>query len=61
MRKYRRHAIVVILVVAGILTPSPDVLSQLLVGTPMIILYELSIFISAAIDRQRRIKLTKTP
>ncbi len=60
MRKYRRHAIVVILIVAAILTPSPDVLSQMLVGTPMIILYELSIFISAGIDRQRRIKLTKT-
>ncbi len=60
MRKYRRHAIVVILIVAAILTPSPDVLSQMLVGTPMIILYELSIFISAAIDRKRRIKLTQT-
>ena len=60
MRKYRRHAIVVILIIAAILTPSPDVLSQMLVGTPMIILYEISIFISAAIDRSRRLKLTKT-
>jgi sec-independent protein translocase protein TatC len=60
MRKYRRHAVVVILVVAAILTPSPDALSQMLVGTPMILLYELSIFISAYIDRKRRIQLTKT-
>ncbi len=60
MRKYRRHAIVVILVIAAILTPSPDVLSQMLVGTPMIILYELSIFISAGIDRKRRNQLVKT-
>ena len=60
MRKYRRHAIVVILIVAAVLTPSPDILSQMLVATPMIILYELSIYISAMIDRQRRIELTKT-
>lgn len=60
MRKYRRHAIVVILIIAAVLTPSPDILSQMLVGLPMIILYELSIFISAAVDRSRRIKLTQT-
>ena len=46
MRKYRKHAIVLILLVAGILTPSPDVTSQLLLGVPFFILYELSIFIS---------------
>lgn len=60
MRKYRRHAVVIILIIAAILTPSPDVLSQMLVGTPMILLYELSIFISAAIERKRKIQLTKT-
>ena len=46
MRKYRRHAIVIILLVAGILTPSPDVTSQLLLGIPLLILYEVSILIS---------------
>ncbi|HEY3251424.1 MAG TPA: twin-arginine translocase subunit TatC [Ignavibacteria bacterium] len=46
MRKYRRHAIVVILLLAGILTPSPDITSQLLLGLPLIILYEISILIS---------------
>jgi sec-independent protein translocase protein TatC len=46
MRKYRRHAIVIILLVAGIVTPSPDVTSQLLLGIPFLLLYELSIFIS---------------
>jgi sec-independent protein translocase protein TatC len=60
MRKYRRHAIVVILIVAAILTPSPDIFSQVLVGTPMIILYEISIFISASIERKKNIQLTKT-
>ena len=60
MRKYRKHAVIVILIIAAIVTPSPDALSQMLVCTPMIILYELSIFISASIDRKRRIELTKT-
>ncbi|HWZ22818.1 MAG TPA: twin-arginine translocase subunit TatC [Cytophagaceae bacterium] len=59
MRKYRRHAIVVILIVAAVLTPTPDFLTQTLVGTPIIILYELSIFISAAIERKKKIQLTK--
>lgn len=45
MRKYRKHAIVLILLIAGILTPSPDITSQLLLGVPLFILYEISIFI----------------
>ena len=46
MRQYRKHAIIVILIVAGIITP-PDVASQILVSIPILILYEASIFISA--------------
>lgn len=45
LRIFRRHAIVIILVVAGILTP-PDVFSQLAMGLPMIALYEISIWVS---------------
>ena len=45
MRKYRRHAIVIILIVAGVLTPSPDVASQILLSLPLIFLYEISIFV----------------
>ncbi|MGH2574308.1 MAG: twin-arginine translocase subunit TatC [Ignavibacteria bacterium] len=46
MKKYRKHAIVVILILAGLLTPGPDLTSQLLLGVPLFILYEISIFIS---------------
>jgi sec-independent protein translocase protein TatC len=46
MRKYRRHAIVTILIISAIVTPTPDVLTQSLLAAPMIILYEVSIFIS---------------
>lgn len=45
MRKYRKHAIVAILLLAGIVTPGPDITSQLMLGIPLLLLYELSIFI----------------
>lgn len=52
MRKYRRHAIVVVLVVAAVITP-PDVFSLILVSIPLLILYEVSIFLAARVVRQR--------
>ncbi len=48
MRKYRKHAYVVILIVSAILTP-PDVLSQVLMAIPLIALYEVSIFVSVRV------------
>lgn len=45
MRRYRKHAIVVILVVAAIITPTSDVFTLSLVALPMWILYEVSIWI----------------
>lgn len=45
MRKYRKHAIVVILVVAAIITPTSDVFTLSLVALPMWVLYEISILI----------------
>jgi sec-independent protein translocase protein TatC len=52
LRKYRRHSIVVIFIIAAIITP-PDVFSQTLVAIPLLILYEVSIFISAGVMRQK--------
>jgi sec-independent protein translocase protein TatC len=52
MRTYRKHAIVVIFIIAAIITP-PDVFSQTLVAIPLLILYEVSIFISAKVMRQK--------
>jgi sec-independent protein translocase protein TatC len=52
MRKYRKHAIVVMLIIAAIITP-PDIFSQLLVTIPLIILYEISIFISKRVISQK--------
>ncbi len=45
MRKYRKHAIVIILVVAAIITPTSDVFTLSLVALPMWVLYEVSIWI----------------
>jgi len=53
MRTYRKHAYVVILIVGAIVTP-PDPLSQMLISTPLFLLYEISIFISAYVARKRR-------
>lgn len=50
LRKYRRYAIVIILFVAAIVTP-PDVVSQLTVTIPLMILYEASILIAARTNK----------
>ncbi len=52
MRTYRKHAIVVIFIVAAIITP-PDVFSQTLVAIPLLILYEVSIIISTRVMKQK--------
>lgn len=53
LRKYRRHALVILLVVAAIITPTPDPINQLLLAGPLYILYEISIFVSRFAKRQR--------
>jgi sec-independent protein translocase protein TatC len=51
MRTFRKHAWIAILVVAGIITPSPDVYSQILVALPLMGLYEVSILVSRSVER----------
>ncbi len=53
MREYRKHAWIVILVVAGIITPSPDIYSQVLVALPLAGLYEVSILVARSVERLR--------
>ena len=45
MRHYRRHAIVTILIIAAVITPTADIFTLLLVGLPMWLLYEVSILV----------------
>ena len=52
MRTYRKYALVIILVVAAVITP-PDVFSQVIVTIPLWILYEVSIFLSAKVYKEK--------
>lgn len=53
MRKYRKHAMVINLIIAAFITPSPDVTSQMLVAIPLFILYEISIYVSKAVTKNK--------
>ncbi len=55
MRRSRRYAILVIFIVAAILTP-PDVFSQCLMALPMLVLYEVSIYVSAMAYKKKEDK-----
>jgi sec-independent protein translocase protein TatC len=54
MRTYRRHAMVITLILSAIITP-PDITSQILVSFPLIILYEISIRISRAVIKRNNL------
>ncbi len=56
LKKYRKHSYVVLLIIAAIITP-PDVLSQILVAIPLVILYEISIVISGRVEKANLRKL----
>ncbi|HMX39721.1 MAG TPA: twin-arginine translocase subunit TatC [Saprospiraceae bacterium] len=58
LRTYRRHAIVLVVVIAAIITP-PDVVSQILVSIPLMVLYEVSIVVAARVQRRRERELAR--
>lgn len=53
LRTYRKYAVVIILIVAAIITPSPDWTSQLIVAIPLILLYEISVFLCSRVDKEK--------
>jgi len=53
LKKYWRYAAVVIFIIAGIATPSPDVFSQLLLGIPLMSLYVFGIFIAKRVEKRK--------
>lgn len=55
LRKYRKFALVIVLIVSAVITP-PDIASQVIVAIPVLILYEVSIFISARIIKKQNKK-----
>ena len=56
MRKFRKHSYVVLLVISAIITP-PDIFSQIMVCIPLVLLYEVSIVISAKVNKANKRKL----
>lgn len=59
LRKVRRYSIVIILIIAAVITPGPDVVSQMTVAIPLLLLYEVSIILTRKIERERKIQEEK--
>jgi sec-independent protein translocase protein TatC len=55
LRKYRKYTLVIILILSAIITP-PDIISQIIVSIPILILYEISILISALVIKNNKNK-----
>ena len=53
LRKYWRYAAVIIFIIAGIATPSPDIFSQLLLGMPLMFLYVVGIYIAKRVEKRK--------
>ena len=53
LKRYFKFAFVIILIVAAIITPSPDWTSQFLVAIPLLFLYWISILLASSVDRKR--------
>jgi sec-independent protein translocase protein TatC len=55
LRKYRRHAIVLIFVIAAVVTPTPDPVTQTIFAAPLYLLFEISILVSSRVEKRKRV------
>ncbi|KXN98409.1 preprotein translocase subunit TatC [Aequorivita aquimaris] len=53
LRKYRKFALIIVLILSAVITP-PDIVSQIIVAIPILILYEVSIYISRIVIRNQK-------
>jgi len=53
LKKYRKHSIVAVLILAAVITP-PDMISQIIVSLPILLLYEIGIWVVIGVERKRR-------
>ncbi|MFH1496275.1 MAG: twin-arginine translocase subunit TatC, partial [Verrucomicrobiota bacterium] len=53
LRKYRRHAIILIFIIAAIVTPTPDPITQTMFAAPLYFLFEVAVFVSARVEQAR--------
>lgn len=57
LKKYRRHAIVLIFIIAAVITPTPDPFTQTIFAIPLYALFEISIIVSRRIEKKRERQL----
>jgi sec-independent protein translocase protein TatC len=57
LRKYRRHAIVAIFIIAAVVTPTPDPFTQTMFAAPLYVLFELAILVGAQVQKRREARL----
>lgn len=57
LRTYRKYALIIVLIISAVITP-PDIVSQIIVAIPVLILYEVSIFISKLVYKKEEEKLS---
>ena len=55
LKTYRKHAILIIVIISAILTPSPDMFSQIIVALPIYGLYELSILLAHKVEKSHAV------
>lgn len=58
LRSVRKYAIVIIVIISGVITP-PDVISQIVVSLPLLLLYEVSIWLSARVQKEAALEEAK--
>lgn len=59
LRKYWRHSLVAILIIAAIITPTPDPVTQLVFAAPLVVLYEASIWVAKFVEKGKAKKEAK--
>ena len=53
LRKYRRHAIVLIFILAAVITPTPDPITQSIFAVPLYVLFEVAIIVGSRIEKRK--------
>jgi sec-independent protein translocase protein TatC len=59
MKRNRKYSVIIILILAGIITPSTDILSQMLVAVPLYALYEISLIIAARVNKRQELEMNQ--
>jgi sec-independent protein translocase protein TatC len=61
LRKYRRHSIIAIFIIAAIVTPTPDPITQLMFAIPLYLLFEIAIIVGSKVQAMREARLSSDP